>query len=457
MDCEQLTELALDAPVQPRPPGIAVPLIALQRLLWDSLVRQGAPLNTRVCAASARIQGPLDLSALERSVEFVRHRHESLRTRVITVDGSPIQHVDPPRDYHLEVVDLSTLCLDDALRIANGSAQEFLDQKLDISIGPMFASKVWKLRDGDHIFVAALDHMVSDGASYAILNKEIWTVYGQYAERKPLQLPALPVQFPDFAVWQHRTSTDWKRRHEPYWKHHMSRVQCARYPWSTESRTASPMLEARHVAMGHSMSVRLRTFADSEQVELYLLVLSIYAIVMARWCDRDDLIVRHIHHGRQRHPELKNMIGFIVNWITLRIRIDKHSFQELLMQLKREVADALDHLDYNRVPSLIPECQTELEFHWQHNYRTLRTKCRPESAKLQLTMKPFKLRAPNWCPRFWPVFFDTPSGIIVTIYFQPEAVAPSIVEKFGANLRLVANEYLERPLALVRSVWMKIL
>jgi hypothetical protein len=384
-------------------------------------------------------------------------RHESLRTRIVIDNDIPRQHVNSPQEYRLDVIDLTGRSPIDTEPEVKQLAQEFLDQKIDLSADPLFDSKLWKLSDHEYVFILALDHIVSDGISYEILDREIWELYRQSMKGLPFTLPHLPAQFPDYAVWQQRTHRAWKNKHEQYWRLHLAGVEYVRLPSDVEPDEASPpVVVSQHISFGNSLSAKLREVARREVTPVHLLVLAMYIIVMSRWCDREELVITYISHGRQGRPELENMIGLVVNWVYLRIRLVKEeTFRELLTRVRLEVSTAFEHLDFNRVPNLVPECRNELEFHWQSSNRAVRANTLPEKAEQRIRMQPVSLRAPNWFPRFWPVFYDTASGISVTIHYRPDTFVSSSIEIFGYNLRLIANEYVQCPIANLTSTWMK--
>lgn len=163
----------------PRAADTPVPLTSGQFDFWSSCVEEGGLSDHRITLASVRITGPLNLGFLSKSIEAVAQRHESLRTRIITVDGIPRQHIDAHYRCDLELTDLSNTSVMDCESEARHVAQAFRNQKVNLSVGSLFESKLIRLSDVDHILVLALDHIISDGASSRILSRDIWALYGQ--------------------------------------------------------------------------------------------------------------------------------------------------------------------------------------------------------------------------------------------------------------------------------------
>jgi hypothetical protein len=357
----------------------------------------------------------------------------------------------------MEVIDLTGTDIGQAEAESRRMAQAFLDERIDISADRLFDARLWKLSESDYVFILAAEHMIADGFSYSILSREIWDSYNQAVQGVPLIHAPLPIQFPDYAVWLHRTYTDWKRKHESYWTEKMTGVTTASIPPDKGIPDGDPLVaDTVHISLGSSLSARMREIARRDGTPLNLLILAVYGIVLSRWCGRDDLVLTYVSHGRQNRPELGTMIGFIVNWLYLRIRLESaDTFQEFSRRMSLEVSAAFEHMDFNRVLHLLPECRTDLEFHWQSNSRKVRARDLPAGFACPLRMQPFGLRAASWTPAFWPVFFDNPAGVSVTITYRSDLFYASTVEKFGNDLRLVANEYVEHPTARVGSVWPK--
>jgi Condensation domain len=447
---------SINIPLEPRPAGCPIPLTAFQHRLWDSISKQDKPLSIRLCAESARVFGPLNVDLLQKSIEVVVLRHESLRTRFVIVDGVPRQHVEPAGDYHLNVVDLAAVSSVKVESEAKRVAQEFIEEHVDLSTGPLFDARLLKLNECEHVLILVVDHMVSDTISWSILSKEIWTSYDQALQGRPFFLPTLPVQFADYAVWQQRTHSAWLEKHEAYWRGRLAgarrtQLRCSeRFP-ETQDPIGVTML---HFSFGKILTTKLRDVARRERTLLSMVFLTIYVAVMSRWCNQDDLIMQFVSHGRHGHSELENMIGFIANHLHFRVEITKgDTFVDLLKRASGEFYSAYQHQDFDRVPDLIPECATDLYFNWRS------TKLKPPPVRHQgeaarsLRIQPFPLKAPASSNLFTPLFSDTPAGVGVMLVYRHDLVARSTIERFYHDLRFVAEEFARYPLASIASVY----
>lgn len=439
-------------PLQPRPSGCFVPLTAVQQRVFNRFIKRGTTLSDlRMCAASVRLSGPLNTDFLKESIESVVQRHEALRTRITIAGGTPTQHIDARPDY-FEFVDLTNEAPEKIEKEAMLIGQEFMDRRIDLTAGPLFGAKLLRLSDHDHFLIMALDHLISDAGSYVILNREIWALYQQAVHERPLALSPLPIQFPDYAVWQQNTLDCWLKNHEPYWRQRLSGAPHLRLtPDSGPLATEHISIARLHFPFGKALSTKVHDVAKREKMRVPLVVLTIYLVVMSRWFNQRDLILTFVSHGRHDHPDLTSMVGILAHFLHLRIEIgNKDNFLDLAKQADLEFRAAHQHRDFGRVPDLFPECATDLHFNWLPNGGNWSIDTR-QGDDQAVTARPVPLRV-NWHPEFLPLFSDTASGINVTVTYRPDMFTRNTVERFGRNLNQVSEKFVQNPLTRVDSI-----
>lgn len=387
------------------------------------------------------------------------HRHESLRTRIVSVDGVPIQHVDAAGDYHLNVVDLTAIPPAKVEMEARSMVQEFADRKVAFSVGPLCDPLVLKLSGREHVFVLILDHMISDVSSFQIVTREIWTVYKQLVQGLAPSLPHLPLQFADYAIWQEQTRELWLEQHEAFWRAHLAGVQPLKVPLDRPNAGAGqPSTEMLQFSLGRDLSGQLRDLAAREGIRPALVVLTLYVAAMSLWCERQDMIFTIAAHGRNR-PDLKAMVGYLATIPHFRVEVrPQEDMLDLVKRIVQEFESSYrEHWDYDRVPHLIPECATELNFNWlptSANFHLLPTNWAFNPTDLfaapaecpqgqgMLDIQAFPLRA-IWSHKFMPFFFDNGGvDIRLGIAHQPDLITAGTVERFVQNLRLFAIDLL---------------
>lgn len=444
--------------IEPRTAGCLVPLTPYQQRWWKhQFGASGLMSEWRLPASSVRILGPLDSGALQASIEAVVRRHESLRTRIVESDGHPRQHIDDTCDEHFAEVDLTRVHTLHVEEEAKRLGREFIEQKVDLSIGPLFDSRLLRLSRREHVLVLGFDHILSDATSYGILSREIWSFYNQAVTGTPPSLPPLPVQFGDFAIWQQRTHRAWLDQHEAYWAERLVGAPRIQFPHDDPHSAEFPSIETKNIPLGKALSAGLRDVARRESTLLPLVVLTLYATAILRWTNQRDFVVGFISHGRHGRPELKSMIGLLAYPLLLRIQVNEQdSLIDLMRRIDREFRCAFRHQDYGRVPDLIPECSVGLFFNWIsgswsgwsiHGNAAETGELRTVPLRIQSSRK--KAHASF---RLSTMPFDSAAGIVLPIEYRSDLFSPTTMQRFSHSLRLLAAEMAERPHVRAASV-----
>lgn len=397
-------------------------------------------------AGSVRICGELDIPLLRSSLEAVVRRHESLRTKIGITDRGLQQHIDAAGECPLDIVDLSASASRTVEEQVRRRAQEFVDRKVDICSGPLFEPLLMKLDEQEHVLVLAADHLISDGISYTILNREIWHAYHQRLD--PAHLPLIPIQFADYAAWQERTRQAWMQQHGDYWMRRLERAPRAQPPFDgVPTALPNDAVAVLNFPFGMALTTEMNGAAKREKTRLALVALATYVAAMAHWCKQSDLVFTFISHGRNR-PELEHLIGYLAHHLYFRIELrKKDSFQDLLERVRIEFHSAYEHQDYSRVPDLIPECATELSFNWAPmNWTRGFAPTRQDLNGLKI--QPFPLRNVV-IHNLSTIFSDTPSGICATVAYRSNLFSRRTIERLGESLRWFAQQIVQQPLTSV--------
>ena len=178
-----------------------LPLSFAQQRLWfiDQLAPGKSAYNI---PAAIRLKGPLNVVALERSLNEIVKRHEALRTTFAMVDGGPVQVIAPTLTMALPVVDLRELSGDEREIEVQRLAAEEARLPFDLARGPLLRIKLLRLGDEEHVGLLTMHHIVSDGWSTGILIREMACSTKPSPSGRPSSLPELPIQYADFANWQ---------------------------------------------------------------------------------------------------------------------------------------------------------------------------------------------------------------------------------------------------------------
>ncbi|HEX6912735.1 MAG TPA: amino acid adenylation domain-containing protein, partial [Longimicrobium sp.] len=322
----------------PRPRTGPVPLSFAQERLWflDRLQPGDTSYNL---PSGLRIPGEMDAAVLERAVAEVVRRHEALRTTFPETDGEPVQRIAPFTGFTLPVEDLSGL--DDGAREAEvrRRAAEEATTPFDLAAGPLFRARLLRLGDEEHVLLACLHHIVTDGWSNGVLFAEVKALYDSYKNQLPPALPGLPVQYADYALWQREPAQlAAEARQLEYWTRRMAGA-----PELLPLPTDRPRARTQSMA-GASVPVHLppavldgvRALAHAEGATPFMVVLAAFQLLLGRWAATDDVVVGTPVAGRTRR-ELEGLIGLFVNTVVLRTDLSGDpAFRALVRRVRQD-------------------------------------------------------------------------------------------------------------------------
>ncbi|HEX5870238.1 MAG TPA: amino acid adenylation domain-containing protein, partial [Longimicrobium sp.] len=352
--------LSVLPPVLPAGHAGALPLSFAQERLWFLDRMQGASGVYNIPAA-LRLSGVLNASALERALGEIVRRHESLRTVFPEVDGAPVQVIHPFRGFTLPVEDLSGL--DEGAREAEATrrASEGAARPFDLAAGPLFRAALLRLDAGEHLLLVAMHHAVSDGWSMGVLLGELSALYAAFVEGRDAALPALPVQYADYAVWQReQLRGDLLDGQLAYWTDQLAGAPALLELPTDHPRPAVQTYRGAYeqVALAAGLPERLRALGRRESATLYMVMLGALQVLLAKYSGSADVVVGSPIAGRTRR-EVEPLIGFFVNTLVLRTDLSGDpTFREVLRRVRESTLGAYEHQD---VPfeKLVAELQPE--------------------------------------------------------------------------------------------------
>ncbi|HVG64400.1 MAG TPA: amino acid adenylation domain-containing protein [Hyalangium sp.] len=340
--------------------GAVVPLSFSQERLWflQQLAPESAAYNY---PAFFRIQGPLNAGVLEKSLQELVSRHESLRTRFSEIDGQPMQVIAARLPLHLERVDLRALPQEEQQREVQRHADADARHPFDLHRGSLVRASLLALRDDAHVLLLNIHHSVTDGWSMDVLYTELEALYGALARGQPPALPALALQYADYAVWQRQwAETPAMEEQLAWWK-----KQLAGAPPTIElptDRPRPPVQDFRGALVPFRISrettLALRTLAAQERVTPTMVLLAAFQALLHRYSGQEDFLVGMAHAGRERQ-ELAGVVGFFVNTLPMRADLSgEPSFRALLARVRETSLGAHEHAEIpfeHLVKALRPE------------------------------------------------------------------------------------------------------
>jgi amino acid adenylation domain-containing protein len=334
-------------PIRPRPPGLApLPLSFSQERLWflDQLDSGSPDYNM---AAAVILRGTLEVAALARSLGEVVRRHESLRTTFAAVVGRPEQRIAPELAADLPKVDLRQLPADLREGEVSRLSQQAAQLSLDLARGPLFRFSLLCLGGEEHVLLLTFHHIITDGWSTSLFVREVAELYEAFLAGRPSPLPELPLQYPDFALWQReRLQGDVLARLSEYWRQQLAGAPVLELPTDRPRPAAQSRRGAnRRLELSPGLIARLRDLAQAEGATLFMVLLAAFDALLQHYTRQDDFAVGTYIANRNR-TQVEGMIGFFVNNLALRTRLAPElPFRELLDRVRETTMGAFAHQD----------------------------------------------------------------------------------------------------------------
>ena len=332
-------------PIKPAPRGGELPLSFAQRRLWfmDQLEPGSAQYNS---PCVMRLNGKLDVTALERAVSEVCRRHEVLRTVYPTINGQPMQVIEPALPLHIPITDLSTLSPEargeEALRLTLEEAR----RPFDLAHGPVMRVGLLRLDEEDHIIHFMMHHITCDAWSLGVLIREIKVLYEAFVKGEPSPLPEITIQYADYAYWQQNwLQGEVLEAEVQYWKRQLSGTLPVLVLPTERPRPATPAFEgARYTfSLPAKLSEAIKQLSGRESVTPFITMLAAFNLLLYRYTKLEDIIVGAAHANRN-HADTESLIGYFVNMLVMRTDLSGHpGFRELLHRVREVVLDAYTH------------------------------------------------------------------------------------------------------------------
>ncbi|XVS67309.1 non-ribosomal peptide synthase/polyketide synthase [Actinosynnema sp. CA-299493] len=306
-----------DDAVIPRVEG-AAPLSFAQQRLW--FLDQFQPGGTEyVTPLAVRLRNGLDVPRLERALVALVERHEALRTVFPAVDGLPVAVVRPV-EVTLPVVD-----------------EMPAPAPFDLAEGPLFRPVLVRRGPDDHVLSLTMHHIITDGWSGGVLMTDLAALYGGR------DLPPPAIRYGDFAAWQREQPLDAQLA---FWRDELTGVPALELPADRPRPPVQTTPGARtEFTVPAEVAQRLRELARAVDGTVFMSLVAACEVLFHRWSGQDDFAIGTVASGRDR-PETQDLVGFFVNTVALRARIEPSAtFREFLVRTRKTVLDAFAHQD----------------------------------------------------------------------------------------------------------------
>ena len=295
----------------------------------------------------AELRGPLDIRALQCSLDEIVRRHEALRTGFAEVSGQPFQVIAQTVRCPVRIVDLRGLAEPAREEAVRQQAAREQCEAFELSTAPLVRCCVLRLEDERSVLSITLHHIVSDGWSLGILSRELAACYEAFVEGRRPQLLELPIQYADFAEWQRRwleESTDPQQLN--YWRDQLADLPLLQLP--TDHPRPATLNEAGSTVirqLSPELTGQLRALSRQVGTTLYMTMLAAFDLLLARYTGQTDIVIGTPIANRNR-SELEGLIGFFVNSLVMRTDLSGDPpFCELLRRVRSTALGAYAHQD----------------------------------------------------------------------------------------------------------------
>ncbi|MBD2309013.1 amino acid adenylation domain-containing protein [Chroococcidiopsis sp. FACHB-1243] len=319
---------------------------AQQRLWFLTQLQPDSPFNN--LSAAIRLQGQLDLHALQESFNEIVRRHEVLRTTFKAVAGKPIQIISSETTLLLPVINLSDLPADlqaaQVKQLAQTEAQQPFNLQTDLTI----RAKLLRLGEQEYVALLTLHHIAADGWSIGVFVRELSTLYQAFCTAQPLTLLQLPIQYADFAAWQRQWLTGEVLESQlGYWRQHLDGAPALLELPTDRKRPAIQTFRGANYSFGipQELSAALNSLSQQQGCTLFMTLLAAFKTLLYRYTGNEDIVIGSPIANRNR-VEIEPLIGFFVNTLVLRTKLEGNpSFEELLSRVREVALGAYSHQD----------------------------------------------------------------------------------------------------------------
>ncbi|WP_430909741.1 condensation domain-containing protein, partial [Maribacter sp. 2-571] len=313
-----------------------IPLSYSQERLWFLDQLQGS--EEYHIPMLFRLRGKVNVTSLSSAFREVVERHEVLRTVICSEDGVGYQKVNSSETWGLELMDAGN-------RDVSNGIRKYIDAPFDLSIHHMLRSRLYRFSEDNHLLVIVFHHIASDDWSESIIFNEFTKLYDAYSNGHTASLPALSVQYADYAIWQRKYLTDSVLENQlGYWQEHLSGVSALELP----TDHARPVLQGNEGGtvsrcIGEGLSLQLNELSQSRDTTLFMTLLTAFKVLLYRYSGQSDICVG-IPIANRTQQEIEPLVGFFLNTLALRSDLGGDPvFTELLEQVKGTTLGAYDH------------------------------------------------------------------------------------------------------------------
>lgn len=328
------------------PEVFAMPASVVQKRFWalGQLDSSNAALHMHPCV---RTSGGLSHELLQRSLQRLVERHEMLRTNFEMVDGDLLQVITPSREITLPIISLEDIPQSQKEVRLRELLKAEVSVPFDLVRGPLIRGRVFKMSPAEHVFVMTTHHIIVDGWSQGILQRDLWAIYEALESGNEPSLAPLSIQYGDYVHWQQEWLASPAAQEElDFWKKQLAApLPILEITTDHAPRSRPPSgggIET--LLLPEDIALRLKQISQAENLTMFMLTLGCFSILLHRYTSQEDLLIGSpVAH---RNPETESLIGPFAGRVSLRMNFSGNpTVREFLHRVSEITLDALGHAE----------------------------------------------------------------------------------------------------------------
>lgn len=394
-----------------------------------------------------RIVGALNVAALEQGLKLLLERHEMLRTRFVTVDGLVQQVIDPvPAAFSLDVALITEAELPSAV-------QEHAEHIFDLHTEPLFKASLLAIHSEEHVLLLNFHHIIVDGWSMSLLFQELSTLYEACVAEHPQPLATLPnlrIQYKDYSAWQNELLANDAAIGDlrQFWQQTLSDLPVLELP-TDFPRPAVMTYNGANVqsVFSNQLLSKLQDIAEQQGATLFMTLTALVNVLLYRYSQQTDMVIGTPSAGRV-HPDLYQQLGFYVNTVVLRNKIDTDSnFFQFLAQVKTNALRAFEHELYP-FDRLVEELDIPRDLSRSAVFDVTISLQNPDDAALKLGELEIQEVNPQASVSKFDLNFGfaaTPQGLQLDISYNPDLFKAERITRMSDHLECLVQSIIDTP------------
>ncbi|NDJ21055.1 amino acid adenylation domain-containing protein [Nostoc sp. B(2019)] len=426
-----------------------LPLSYAQQRLWflDQLEPNSPFYNI---AAAVRLEGQLNVEALQQSFNEIISRHEALRTNFQTIEGQAIAVISEAMSLILPVFDISELPLNQQEAEVKKQASQEAQKPFDLKGDLLLRVKLLRLGQEEHIILLTMHHIVSDGWSIDVLLRELATLYQAFCNGQPSPLPTLPIQYVDFAAWQRKwLQGEVLKTQISYWLKHLNNAPKVLELPTDYPRPAIQTFRGSTYSfkLSDKLSFSLNKFSQQQGSTLFMTLLAAFQTLLWRYTGSEDIVIGSPIANRNR-AEIEGLIGFFVNTLVLRTNLAGNpSFEELLKRVREVALGAYAHQDLP-FELLVEELQPQRDLSHTPLFQVMFVLQNAPMSALELpglTLSPLESNSDSAKLDLTLYMTETVDGLIGSLEYNTDLFEESSIQRMVAHLQTLLAGVVANP------------